>query len=70
MVHMILEETIAEMFSLQPANVHYTVVYSLGLVVQGLYQWYCSGDFRIDLFLLYFALSFAASLLYFRVFAS
>lgn len=64
---MIMKEYISQTFNVKPSNVHFTIIYCIGIIVQGIYQ---QLFYKLDIcdFLVYLTLTFLSSLMYYKTF--
>ena len=66
-----MKEYLANTLGVPPANFHFTIIYCIGILVQGAYQFLTSPDsFNICHFFVYISFAFCSSVMYYKVFKS
>lgn len=64
-----MKEYLANTLGVPPENFHFTIIYIIGIMVQGMYQFFSNPiKFNICHFLVYLCFAFCSSVMYYKVF--
>lgn len=64
-----MKEYLANTLGVPAENFHFTIIYIIGIIVQGMYQFFSKPEkFNICHFFVYISFAFCSSVMYYKVF--